>query len=475
MDNNKLYSILKQFDRVEQNRMRKYILSPYFNKNQQLTRFFEILTAHINGEMRGELRKEDIWSDLTGNEPYNDVRFRKMCSELLQLIEGFLAQEIYEENSVQQVSYLIEAVGRKKMEKLYNSSIKKARLLSEQQFNRSADFYYIQFQIEKGFYELSEVELKRADKGNVEEIINNLDRFYLAEKLKYYTISLSRTSLVSHEYKLLFIDEIIEHLKKYKYEDVPPVAIYYQIFLTYTETENEDHYFKLRSLIDQYGSQFPGREASAIYFAALNFCVRKVNQGSQVFLREYFNLYKDLLDKELVLENGILSPWNFNNVVLASLRLGEYNWTEQFINQFKEKLPEDFRENAVSFNLARVYFYQKRYDKVLSLLQHVEYEDMIYNLGSKAMLLAIYYEQDEIEVLEFFLESFRTFLNRHKDIPEQRRKNYQNLIKYTKRLTKILPGDQKSLQKLREEIEITNSIQGIYNYTWLLEKIAELE
>jgi hypothetical protein len=50
-----------------------------------------------------------------------------------------------------------------------------------------------------------------------------------------------------------------------------------------------------------------------------------------------------------------------------------------------------------------------------------------YNLISKAVLLITYYELNERETLGSFTVSFRTFLNRQKDVPAQRREGYLNL------------------------------------------------
>ena len=109
---------------------------------------------------------------------------------------------------------------------------------------------------------------------------------------------------------------------------------------------------------------------------------------------------------------------------------------------------------------------------MILLLNQVEYEDLSYNLDSKSMLLATYYETDEIEPLYHLFESFRVYLNRNKKIPQNRKKRYLNLIKFTKKLTKVMPGDKKAMEKLKTEIAET---QGIINLKWLKEKIAELE
>ena len=89
------------------------------------------------------------------------------------------------------------------------------------------------------------------------------------------------------------------------------------------------------------------------------------------------------------------------------------------------------------------------------------------------MLIATYYELDEIEPLDSLFQSFRAYLNRHnKDIPEQSRKRYINLIKFTKKLTNIRPKDTKAIEKLRKEI---NESEGVVSVKWLREKINELE
>ena len=130
-----------------------------------------------------------------------------------------------------------------------------------------------------------------------------------------------------------------------------------------------------------------------------SYCIKKMNQGNAEFYREFLNLSKDLLKTDILLARGELNPWYFRNAVMASLRLNEYEWAEQFINDFENKLPTDFRQNAVSYNRALVYFYQKKYDKVIPLLQSVEYDDLVYNLSSKSILLAVYYELDADEAL----------------------------------------------------------------------------
>ena len=476
MTDSKLYSVLTHFDKIEQNRLRKYVRSPYFNVNEILMTFLDLLFAHINANGKaGAFTKEFIWVQLYENETFNDVRFRKLSSDLLKLIEDFLAQERYEKDDLQKASYLLDAVGENKMEKLHKSAIKSARELLKQQNQKSSVFYYYQYLIEKNYYDLSEGELKRSEKSNMEEIINNLDYFYLAEKLRLYNSILSRKSMISHEYHLLFIDEIIEHINKYQYNNIPPVSIYYRQCLTLmqTQTDKDDHYFELKKLVTEYWKMFPLVEASEMYVGLLNYCSRKINQGNQFFVREFLEVYKEILQKN-ILPNNELNPWSFKNAVQIALRLGEYEWTEKFIKDYNTKLPVEFRDSALSYNLALVYFYQKRYNEVIQQLQSVDYEDMGYNLNAKSVLISVYYEIDADDALLSQMDSFKTYLHRHKDIAENKRMHYLNLMKYVRKLLKLNKGSKAEIEHIKKEMEEDRKI-GIASEKWILEKLAELE
>lgn len=472
MRSSKIYSILEHFDKYEQNRFRKYLCSPYFNKDEKLKILFEILMKDINSSRKKDLEKIDIWNLMHAERSYDDVRFRKYCSDLLKHLEGFLAQQTFDANPLHQATYLIDAVSKKKMEKLYNGTMRTARRLSDQQVHKPASYYYYQYQIEKNFYDLLDFEKKRAVRTNMEEIANNLDYFYIAEKLRMYCAVLVQQYFASQEYKFLFIDEILSHIKDINLDEVPPVAMYYQVYLTIMEKENEQHYYKFKELLNQYALQFPQEEALSLYYFAINYCIRLVNQGSQVFLKELFHLYKELVKKEIIFVNDELSPWTFKNITVIALRSGEYEWTESFIKNYNHKLPEDSRENAVTYNLAQLFFYQKKYDEVIQQLSNVEYEDVSYNLNSKTMLIATYYEKDEIIPLYSLFDSFNAYLNRNRKIADDRKKYYKNLIKYTKKITKLPPGSKKAVEKLKKEVSET---PNIVNINWLKQKIAELE
>ncbi|MEL7120566.1 MAG: hypothetical protein AAFO07_14030 [Bacteroidota bacterium] len=428
---------------------------------------------YINSEKTGPVDKEKLWCKINPDKPYDDVRFRKYTSDLLKLLEGFLSQQIYERDPAHQASFLIEAVGEKKLEKLYKTATESSKRVLNKHQKPSSISYYHQYKIERNLFDLTDFEIKRADKSNVEEINRHLDIFYLSEKLKFYNYILSQKQITQHKYEVNLIEPILKELQDHMYLEVPLVSLYFQACLTLIEPENEQHFQKLKLLLKQFSTEIPEKEArDDLYNTAQNYCIIKMNQGNQAYLKELFTLFQDMVNNKLVIANEKITPWYYRNIVTVALRLGEYDWIEKFIEDFKNYLSIEYRENAYTFSKAQLYFYRKDFDKVIQLLREVEYDDFTYNLNSKVMLLFTYYETDEIEPLYSLFDSFRVYLNRSKKIPDHRKETYKNLIKYTKKLTKVIPSDNKSIEKLKIEIE---SNPKIASKSWLKQKIAELE
>src|SRR5258706_4074642 len=108
MRETKLYKALVQLNGYEINRLHRFIISPYFNRNQAIVRLFEWVSEDLKNEKEKELSKEELWILCFGqNEKYDDGRFRKLQSDLLKLVEEYYAQESYEANPIHKAKYLL--------------------------------------------------------------------------------------------------------------------------------------------------------------------------------------------------------------------------------------------------------------------------------------------------------------------------------------------------------------------------------
>lgn len=454
-------------DRLKQ--CRKFLTSPYFNTSKDLVKLFDLIVK--NEERAGPTTKEQAWKKLRGKDPYDDVRFRKFCSDLLKLITRFLSHEYLEQHEFYQYYFLLHELQRVQAKKLIPGAYKKLESALE-----STDEGYVQQQLQTYQYEqlkylVEEYDLKRSKDSNIERVHAYLDRFYFSEKMYQTNRALTQQRLVNAEYDIHYIDETLHILQLPPLAELPDLQINYLIYFTIKDGGNDTAYFNLKNFLLRQGDTFNQKEVMVYYQSAMNYCARRINQGDSAFVEELFELFLQILDKGLAVQDGQFNPWLFRNITIIGIRLKKYDWVENFVEEHKHLLSEEYRDNLVAFNLAVVHYHQKNYKQIISQIRNIEYQDLTYNIDSKAMLLVAFYEEGEYDVLQSHVDAFLAYLNRHKDIAVSRHKPRQFLARFAKRLIRIKPWDQKALTKLRQDMEAN----PIPETPWLLEKLDEIE
>ncbi|MFK7908447.1 MAG: hypothetical protein AB8B69_25170 [Chitinophagales bacterium] len=469
---NKLTTILDSFNVYEVNRFKKYLLSPFFNEDHKLVDLFDILILARKNSKKQIASKEEMWRKLGQKTVYKDVRFRRWCSDLTKLAMQFLAQERYQNAKMPEQQYLLEVVETRNLEKFYHSSFRNAENTLLKQKHRDSVFYYHHFKLNEAQQSIEFKTKGHSEQVSFDVLMRHLDAFYLAQKLRAYCHWLNYRKVLRLEgaMEVPLMSELMEFIEENKSNQVPIVAIYHQIALTLLKGEEAEHYYKLKRLLEEHSHLFSAEEAMEMYGYALNYCIRKINSSTE-YLAEVFELYQVTLKKEVILNDGQLNHQHFKNVIAIGLRLKQFDWVMYFIEAYQSKLPEKVRDNAYRYNMAQVYFSKKEWGKVIELLQQVEYDLVFYKLDSKALLLKTYYEQGEWMVLESLIDSFQILLRRNKEVSKQQRNTYLNLVKFVKRLSRLMPDDAERIKVLKQKIESTHPVG---DKGWLLEKLEEL-
>ena len=299
-----------------------------------------------------------------------------------------------------------------------------------------------------------------------------MDLFYLSEKMKYLCTLLTWQNIAKHNVKIQFEKDLVKQVESIDYQDCAPLNVWFNIYRSTVNPNDQIHYTNLKYSIFNELDIFPEEESRDIFEAALNYCIRKVNKGDSNYHDELLELYDYGLKKQILITNNELSPTSFRNICFIAVRLKKYDWTETFIKNYQGLVQEPYRENAVRYNMSRLHFYRKNYEAAMELLRFVEFDDMLYGLSSKALLTSTYYELDEYEALVALHDSFMTYLNRKKKLPDARKKSYKNLLKNTKKLANLTHKDATKLEALKKEIKAE---EFVANKSWLLEKISEIQ
>ena len=473
--------LVKTFGLLEPNerlRFGEYVRSPYFNKHERLIQLADILVAAAPDFEGEQLSRLNLSKQIFGTDQLEYQKLSDLFTYLYRLLEKFIAQQAYDNDSAIKQNLLLASFRKKGMDRQFEqltekrtvpvSFIAEERMMEDYKLHKERDLYFT-------------AKDSRTKDKSIEQKALALDRFYLVAKLKSCCEMLNRQNIVREQYRIDFLDEILQlaQLHAAQEKPMPEILVYHCIALTIIDNSKEAHYHRLTQLLDSNASVMEADEVRSMYDFAQNYCIKKINTGRSDYLREIFELYKSLLANGLILADGQLSQWDYKNIVTVACRLQEFGWSEQFLNQYKDKLPEQDRENAYAYNLASMYYSGKEFGKAMKLLQEVTFTDVYYGLGARSLLLKIYYEAWEMDPLYSLFESFRTYLRRNDMVSEYQFKAHMNLVKLTHKLADLKVSMissrketvAKDLDKLRQRMA---SAGDITNASWLQEKMNEL-
>ena len=85
--------------------------------------------------------------------------------------------------------------------------------------------------------------------------------------------------------------------------------------------------------------------------------------------------------------------------------------------------------------------------------------------------LKTYFELKEYQALDSLVDSFRIYIRRNKSISKEAKQQYLNLLRFTKKISGILPRDKPAIKKITDQIQNCKALAG---KNWVLEKVNEL-
>lgn len=467
MQKSVLAEIVRSLGKKEQREIQKWLLSPAHNQRQDVPRLFEFLCKALS-QVEVSIEKEEAWKSIFPTEPYDDAYMRQVMYFLLKALEEYLVFVEFNKDKVQ-YQYMLTCIYReRKLEKAHKQSQRLARESLESQPLRNGYFFWNQFFLEQEEYD-HRMSISQNALVNLQETSDALEMWFIAEKLRISCEMLAHRAVYQ---KAIYEEGILEATLQYaaqkKFLDEPAIAVFYYAYMAVKNPTEESYFDELESLIHNQFSKFSRLEIRSLYLAALNYCVAKINQQRPDFARRAFELYRKGLTTGILLDNNTVSRYTFGNAVAAALRINEYQWAEQFVRDFEHHLEEKERNSISNFNMARIYFSKGDYDKAQRLLTQFDYDDMLFNIIAKTMLLKIYYEQTELDAFESLLESMRIYLQRKEALDPARKTAYKNMISLMKKLLNMNPYSKSQKVKLRELIVDANPLM---EREWLLKQV----
>ncbi|MEM9991680.1 MAG: hypothetical protein AAF738_07950, partial [Bacteroidota bacterium] len=451
--------------------VKKYLASPFFSNRTVLSSCFGYILSyqqqHKTLPDRWTLFQE-IFPD--ANE-YDDQKLRLLLSQLVGAIEDYWVYQLQMENVQARRIVLASIYRKKKQEKFFQKSLHTARKSLEKSPYRSEQFYTEQYRIELEAYRHIGAG-SRSNTLNLQVISDALDHGFIIAKLLQACRTLSKQAVSEEAHDFGLLPYVLQYVEQQNLlQASPAIAAYYYCYQALLGKQGmQKNFEQFKAVLFSAEHLFPPEELHDLYLLAINCCIRLINSGQADFLYEILGIYKRGLENGAVLEHGVLSRFTCQNIVTAGLRTGEYTWTRDFLERYRPQLEKGYRTSAYRFNLGRIAYSEKNYDEALQLLRDTDHKDLLVHLFSKTLLLKIYYELAEFQLLDSFLDAFAIYLRRKKVVGEYQT-NYKNVIAYTKKLITINPFNQAEKDALAEQLK---QEQILSERAWLLAQLAAL-
>ncbi len=463
MQNSALVRIFTTLSKSERLQIRKLVRSPFFNHREDVVRLFDHLDKYVDVSTQ-QLNKVNAFSKVFPDTPYNDARLRHAMSFLLQQIREFLIWTEVGRSEFERQLHLARSLRRRGLDDLFQRTLDGAEREVEASPLRNANRHLRLFQLQSERYEATIRQQRRGEMG-LQKLANEFATYFAANLLRQACGMATHQAMTRQEYDIPLLAEVLQRVEEGEFAEAPAVQLYFHAYRAQESTDNEQHFRLLTELLERHWQAFPIAEARYLFLLAINFCIKKINGGVVDFRRSVFDLYRSGLEKEVLLEGGIISPFTYNNMLNSALLVGEWDWAAEFLENYRPRLPQAERENTYYFNLANLFFRKKEYGRAMELLRQVDFKDKLHNLDARRMLLRMYYETGEFDALESLLDSFETYIRRQKDLGYHG-ENYLNLIRLTRKLLQLPPGDKMARQQFAAEIEETKAVA---ERGWLLE------
>ena len=468
MKKSKLIESFYSLDKKDFRDLHKFVRSPFFNQQEKVIRFYDLLYEQLV-HIQMIPQKEKLFKKLYPGEIYDDIKIRLLMSSLNKIIEQYFMYKAFFKDDIKAKTKLTEAYRQRKLFKHFSKSVGEVKSLQERNPFRNAEYFDDQYQIQLEEYQFLSAN-KRTEKLNLQEISDTIDITYLATKLRQTCFLLSHQRVYKADYDFGLLPDVINYIENRGFLSIPAISIYYYCYNSLINPEQVQYFIKFKELLFEHSNKFPVSEVRDLHILAINYCIKRLNEGISEYVQEGFELYKKGLENGYLIENKLISRFTYNNIVAMALMMHEYDWTDHFMLEYKNLLEKKYQESTYNFNKARLEYNRKNYDVALKLLKKSDFKDLLNNLISKILLLKIYYELEEFDLLESHLDSLLTFIRRKK-VMGYHKENYLNIVHFTKKLLTTNFYNAKEKEGLKQIIE---KEEVLTERKWLLKQLEKL-
>jgi hypothetical protein len=473
MVNTKLVLLLKTLSKTEIIKFRELVNSPFYNKNQNVIRLCDELVKFHPSFDSDQCTEKEIFGRMFKKEEYNYFKIKNLISDLYQLSMTFLKLMAFEKRGVENETDLLNELHERKLDSLYLQKEKQVKKIMDERTVKDEFFCEAQYQLARVTTSHYKFEKSNYTFDLIQNEFDIFLRYALIVLLRTYSKMLTNKNHGNVDFKMEMFEQIWEYVKDKKFDDNPSCKIYKQIIALELSRDEKD-YRLLMSYKEKIEKSLSDEDIYYILLVANSFAVYKLRLGDESFYRERFNIFKEMVDRNIASPDYILYI-NFISNYTSACIVDEYEWAEDFLNRFQKGIsPAEERTNTINYCRGFLAYRMKDYGKALEYFSKTNFKLFLVKVMVRSYTVRIYYEQDMHEQTLSSIDAFRHYLKSEKMIAEEQKIAHYEFLKYVSELTKLKAEGFKNksdngISLIRKEIKkMQSNPLGVKN--WLIEK-----
>lgn len=481
MEQSSLIELIRTLNSTEKDHVRQFAALPFFNNGKMRAHvgpLLELCLSHSWDSASQPLDKEFLSNTLFSEAYVNGRKLEKVMVEAHKIVRAFLLVQNYyrEDNDFAQNFDFSEIVRSRNLETRFRHMLAKIQRSQADSPWKNEQYYHRQFVLEYAIFEHECLHNQARGDLNIPEALRALDEHYYINRL-----NLLNHFLLQQKVANVIVPDSVETaisetsvLGRYL-ETSATIKINTEIFFLLKKSPPEPS--DVRLLFDLLKIHEEGLDQDSLrkfYTYLRNVCVLIANVffDDEEIRHTLFDLYRDNLTRGYLHFEGKLHPNTYLAVSTAAVRVNQYEWGLDFIEQFKDQIiGENEHQDIYRFNMALYLFGVGRYDECLTYIPSTS-PFIDYLFRGKRLELKAYYEIDS-DLLPYKLDAFKMFLSRtsQKLLSESQNQLNLDFANLLYQLIHSIPGDPKRANRIIERIQAKKSTA---EWRWLLEKAEAL-
>lgn len=476
----KLIQLLQSIQPDELRWLAKWIRSPYYNTDKSVIDLFDYVRKYAPAYTSRKLAKQTIFEHLFPNESYNDRRLRVCMFRLSGLVEGFLVAQRLKRDRFSYEQHLHAELGERNQYDLFERKNRELEQQLEESPYRDADHYLARWQLQHDHFFHLQTQRYGVEASHLDEIMQQLDTFYILSKLRYSAELLNRQNILAERHEIMLLDESRKIASSHPlYAEDIVFRMYNDLLLLMDQPEDEAVFLRLFDHVKRDLRLFRQGDQAMFLRYLINVTIQLYQRGKHAFLNYQFELYQLGLKYDLFLSEGQLSDSTFLNIVITAATLNKLDWIEGFTANYAPLLPQTSQADAVNLGTAYWYFAKGRFTSSKDLLRQIESNDLQYQLRIKSLSLRNDFElylQDESYYELFVYESraFEKFLRRDERLSEKRIRAYLQFVLFLRKIASHRSSLQLTAEKIAGLKAQLAAEDSMIAKQWLDEKLDSL-